>query len=922
VDTRRRRTRRSGARAAGLALTLMVGMVTSTPAAVAAEPVMATDKTYTTTEDFALGDQVSTVAEDGTLKLRAGSTFPFIWVALSDRETIAKVDTSTGQILGEYRGISDGALEYATSRTTVALDGSVWVGHRFTSSVAHIGQGTSCVDRNHNGAIDTSTGYGDVRPWPGGEPGVSAPASAAEDECILHAVNTPGNDSRHMSIDAAGDLWVGAYSGGPGFVRINGQTGEFSSGSSSTFGKVSGCGGYGGLIDGNNVLWSSSGSGLLLRYDIAQDTAQCLPIDAYGVAIDPRNGNLWANPFSGNQLFRVSPDGATVTPFPRQLEQSQGLAVGNDGHVWISSSLSCDGDTCPIEHLNAEGGSVGLVPNPEGAGSTGVAVDAAGKIWSANINDSTATRIDPAAGAVGADGVSRIGEVDQVVRFVATGPTAEHPGRPSLPTAKPYNYSDMTGSVLLGSTAPQGTWTVLQDSGSADTSWGAVSWEATTPPGTSLDSAVQVRAADSEAGLGGKDFVAVTDCQPLGEAIRGQYLEVKLTLRSNAEGTASPEVRSVTVRTSDEVQEKGCEAEPTSPPSSGGGGWVVPTQSVSTGATATADQPLVVGVVDPAGGPIVVRLLDGPPASPGPGVVALSPLADITAPPSTVTDPIQVTFRLHESLLRDVDPEDLVVWRNGVAVSRCSAAAVAAVDADPDPCVAQVGRVGEEYVLTVFSTHASEWSFTVPAEVGSAEACPAAAVSPGRFTDVRPDNRHAAAVACAAWWRIAQGTSATTFSPAAATTRGQMASFLVRLLDAAGVSLPPGRDAFVDDEGSTHEASIDRLSAAGIVHGLTADRYGPGQPTSRGQMATLVVGVYERLLGEPLPPAPDAFSDDEGTVHEAAIDKAAATGLTNGVAAGTYRPGGVVQRDQMASFLTRVLERTVTATGAPPRHAG
>jgi hypothetical protein len=87
-------------------------------------------------------------------------------------------------------------------------------------------------------------------------------------------------------------------------------------------------------------------------------------------------------------------------------------------------------------------------------------------------------------------------------------------------------------------------------------------------------------------------------------------------------------------------------------------------------------------------------------------------------------------------------------------------------------------------------------------------------------------------------------------------------------------------------------------------------------------MATLVVGVYERLLGEPLPPAPDAFSDDEGTVHEAAIDKAAATGLTNGVAAGTYRPGGVVQRDQMASFLTRVLERTVTATGAPPRHAG
>ncbi|MCP3994621.1 MAG: hypothetical protein GY722_06080, partial [bacterium] len=115
--------------------------------------------------DAPLGDQLQLNPE--------GSTFPFIWIAASDRGTIVKIDVATGAILGEYSTNPD-HLDYGNpSRTTVALDGSVWVGNREDvrnnrGSVAHIGlpELNQCVDRNGNGVIDTSAGYLDRLPWP------------------------------------------------------------------------------------------------------------------------------------------------------------------------------------------------------------------------------------------------------------------------------------------------------------------------------------------------------------------------------------------------------------------------------------------------------------------------------------------------------------------------------------------------------------------------------------------------------------------------------------------------------------------------------------------------------------------------------------------------------------------------------------
>src|SRR3546814_15699084 len=66
---------------------------------------------------------------------------------------------------------------------------------------------------------------------------------------------------------------------------------------------------------------------------------------------------------------------------------------------------------------------------------------------------------------------------------------------------------------------------------------------------------------------------------------------------------------------------------------------------------------------------------------------------------------------------------------------------------------------------------------------------------------------HAGAVNALANLNVIAGTSATRFQPNRFVTRAQAASMTARLLRLAG-ALPDGPDAFTDDQGSVHEASI------------------------------------------------------------------------------------------------------------------
>jgi dipeptidyl aminopeptidase/acylaminoacyl peptidase len=146
---------------------------------------------------------------------------------------------------------------------------------------------------------------------------------------------------------------------------------------------------------------------------------------------------------------------------------------------------------------------------------------------------------------------------------------------------------------------------------------------------------------------------------------------------------------------------------------------------------------------------------------------------------------------------------------------------------------------------------------------------------------------------------ITKGCSAERYCPADPVTRGQMASFLVRALDLP--STPT--DFFTDDNGTTHEVSINRVAAAGITKGCTPTTYCPDADVSRGQMASFLARAFA------LPATTtDYFPDDNGTTHEANINRVAAAGITSGCTPTTYCPTADVTRGQMAAFLRRALQ--------------
>jgi parallel beta-helix repeat protein len=122
----------------------------------------------------------------------------------------------------------------------------------------------------------------------------------------------------------------------------------------------------------------------------------------------------------------------------------------------------------------------------------------------------------------------------------------------------------------------------------------------------------------------------------------------------------------------------------------------------------------------------------------------------------------------------------------------------------------------------------------------------------------------------------------------------------------AASALPPG-GTFLDDDGNTHEGYIEAIAAAGITSGCNApinDRYCPTKGVTRAQMASFLV----RALGLTDNGGGDWFDDDDGSVHEPAIDKLAAAGITSGCnppANTNFCPSRVVTRAEMAAFLAR-----------------
>jgi spore germination protein YaaH len=143
---------------------------------------------------------------------------------------------------------------------------------------------------------------------------------------------------------------------------------------------------------------------------------------------------------------------------------------------------------------------------------------------------------------------------------------------------------------------------------------------------------------------------------------------------------------------------------------------------------------------------------------------------------------------------------------------------------------------------------------------------------------------------------LSSGCGGGRYCPKSGVTRGEMASFLVRALGLG----PATDDHFSDDETSIHEDAINRLAEAGVTYGCGSGRFCPSGSVRRDEMASFLV----RALGLPAETV-DHFTDDEGNIHEASINRLADAGVVAGCTTDRYCPSALVSREQMAAFLYR-----------------
>ena len=224
--------------------------------------------------------------------------------------------------------------------------------------------------------------------------------------------------------------------------------------------------------------------------------------------------------------------------------------------------------------------------------------------------------------------------------------------------------------------------------------------------------------------------------------------------------------------------------------------------------------------------------------------------------------------------------------------------------------------------------------------VSRLSACVGDAVVDQLFTDVSSGHVFRDAINCIAYYGITQGTDGSAYSPNKNVTRAEMAVFIARAAEKAGVDLGDAMDegfTDIDDTWGEAQDAINQLAGKGMIADGGAFR--PNDDITRAEMAMFLIGLLVEaapnvsrdssgtiLLGQPgsESQADDRFPDTSDPEIAAIYE----LGVTRGASAArvrdeteppldfNYEPDGTVDRGEMAAFITRALAHT------PVRPAG
>lgn len=187
---------------------------------------------------------------------------------------------------------------------------------------------------------------------------------------------------------------------------------------------------------------------------------------------------------------------------------------------------------------------------------------------------------------------------------------------------------------------------------------------------------------------------------------------------------------------------------------------------------------------------------------------------------------------------------------------------------------------------------------------------------------------HIDSVDCAVALTIVRGEASGNYNPGGSTSRGQMATFIAQALEAAGYDLPsPSNQGFDDISGNIHADNINILAELGIVRGVTTTRFDAETNIRRDQMATFLLQAAEFAFDDPEgldPTGAVTFSDvPTSSIHARNINASAELlGLTTGVSSTQYAPRRNVTREQMASFVIRLVDVTQVSDPIVPGNRG
>jgi cysteine-rich repeat protein len=177
----------------------------------------------------------------------------------------------------------------------------------------------------------------------------------------------------------------------------------------------------------------------------------------------------------------------------------------------------------------------------------------------------------------------------------------------------------------------------------------------------------------------------------------------------------------------------------------------------------------------------------------------------------------------------------------------------------------------------------------------------------GSFADVPRANPFYRFVEILLHRGVTGGCTATAYCPGTATTREQMAVFVLVAKDAT-INPPAcvaGSEAFLDVPASNPFCRfVEELARRGVVGGCGGGNYCPISPVTREAMAVFVLLTLDPAMNPPACGTP-VFSDVPASSPFCRwIEELARRGVVTGCGGGSYCPTAAVTREQMGVFLS------------------